>query len=33
MGWKEPGNWIKGVYTVSCAIEGQPAAVERFEVE
>ena len=33
MGWEAPGNWIKGVYTVSCAINGQPVAVERFEIE
>jgi len=32
MGWETPGNWRKGVYTVSCAISGQPVAVERFEV-
>lgn len=33
MGFAEPGGWTKGVYTVSCAIGGQPAAVERFDVE
>ena len=33
MGWEASGNWKKGVYTVSCAINGQPAAVERFEIE
>jgi len=33
MGFPSAGNWIKGVYTVSCAINGQPAAVERFEVD
>ena len=33
MGWDRPGNWIKGVYTVSCAIDGQPAAVERFVLD
>ncbi len=33
MGWENAGNWTKGVYTVSCAINGQPAAVERFEIE
>jgi hypothetical protein len=33
MGWEAPGNWARGVYTVSCAISGQPAAVERFDVE
>ena len=32
MGFPAAGNWIKGVYTVSCSINGQPAAVERFEV-
>lgn len=33
MGFAEPGGWTKGVYTVSCAIGGQPVAVERFDVE
>lgn len=33
MGFAEPGGWTKGVYTVSCAIGGQPAAIERFVVE
>jgi hypothetical protein len=33
MGYPAAGRWIKGVYTVSCAINGQPAAVERFEVD
>lgn len=33
MGFAEPGGWTKGVYTVSCAIRGQPVAVERFDVE
>lgn len=33
MGFAEPGGWNKGVYTVSCAIAGQPVAVERFDVE
>jgi hypothetical protein len=33
MGFAEPGGWTKGIYTVSCAIGGQPAAVERFDVE
>lgn len=33
MGFPSAGRWIKGVYTVSCAINGQPAAVERFAVE
>jgi hypothetical protein len=33
MGFAEPGGWTKGVYTVSCAIGGQPAAIERFDVE
>lgn len=32
MGFAEPGGWAKGVYTVSCAIDGQPVAVERFDV-
>ena len=33
LGWETPGNWIKGVYTVSCAINGQPAVVDRFDIE
>lgn len=33
MGFAEPGGWTRGVYTVSCAIDGQPVAVERFDVE
>ena len=33
MGFAEPGGWTKGVYTVSCAIAGQPVAVERFDIE
>jgi hypothetical protein len=33
MGFAEPGGWVKGVYTVNCAIDGQPVAVERFDVE
>jgi hypothetical protein len=33
MGFAEPGGWTKGVYTVSCAIGGQPVAIERFDVE
>jgi hypothetical protein len=33
MGFEEPGGWNAGVYTVSCAIGGQPVAVERFDVE
>lgn len=32
MGWEQPGNWPRGVYTVSCAMHGQPVAVERFEL-
>jgi hypothetical protein len=32
MGWEQPGNWIKGVYTVSCAINGHPVAVDRFDI-
>jgi hypothetical protein len=32
MGWPEPGNWRKGVYTITCAMHGQPVAIERFEV-
>jgi hypothetical protein len=33
MGWEQAGNWPKGVYAVSCAIYGQPVAVDRFVVE
>ena len=33
MGFPSAGRWIRGVYTVSCAIAGQPAAVERFEMD
>jgi hypothetical protein len=32
MGFAEPGRWAAGTYTVSCAMGGQPVAVERFEV-
>lgn len=32
MGWEQPGNWLKGVYTVTCAIYGQPVMVERFDL-
>jgi len=32
MGFEAPGSWTKGVYTVSCSIQGQPVGVERFEV-
>lgn len=32
MGWEQPGSWSKGVYTVSCAIHGQPVMVDRFDV-
>jgi hypothetical protein len=33
MGWEEPGNWPRGIYTVACAIDGQPAAIDRFEID
>ena len=33
LGWEVPGNWIKGVYAVSCAIHGQPVAIDRIEIE
>ena len=33
MGWEEPGNWTRGVYTVSCAINGQPVAIDRFDID
>ena len=33
MGWEEPGKWTKGVYTVFCAINGQPVAVDRFDID
>lgn len=32
MGWEQPGNWPKGVYTISCAIYGQPVIVDRFDL-
>lgn len=32
MGWEKPGNWPQGMYTVSCAMHGQPVAVDRFEL-
>jgi hypothetical protein len=32
MGWEQPGNWPKGVYTVSCASFGQPVIVDRFDI-
>ncbi len=32
MGWEQPGNWAKGVYTITCAIYGQPVAVERIDL-
>jgi hypothetical protein len=32
MGWEQPGNWTKGVYTISCAIYGQPVMVERLDL-
>ena len=32
MGFETPGSWTKGIYSVSCSIQGQPVAVERFEV-
>lgn len=32
MGWEVPGNWPKGVYTISCAIHGQPVMVDRFDL-
>jgi hypothetical protein len=32
MGWEQPGSWLKGVYTVTCAIHGRPVAVERFDL-
>jgi hypothetical protein len=33
LGWDEPGNWLAGVYTVSCSIYGRPVAVDRFLME
>ena len=32
MGWEQPGNWSRGVYTISCAIYGQPVIVDRFDL-
>ena len=33
MGFETAGSWTKGTYTVSCSIQGQPAGVERFEID
>jgi hypothetical protein len=33
MGYETPASWTQGIYTVSCSIQGQPVAVERFEVD
>jgi len=33
MGYETSGSWTKGTYTVSCSIQGQPAGVERFEID
>jgi hypothetical protein len=33
MGWEQPGNWHKGVYTVSCVSFGQPVIVDRFDID
>jgi len=32
MGWEQAGKWAKGVYTISCAIRGQPVIVDRFDL-
>ena len=32
MGFEAPGSWTKGIYAVSCSIQGQPVGLERFEV-
>lgn len=32
MGFEQPGSWARGTYTVACAVFGQPAAIERFEI-
>lgn len=32
MGWEQAGNWPKGVFTISCAIYGQPVVVDRFDL-
>jgi len=32
LGWEQPGNWLSGVYTISCAIYGRPVIVDRFDV-
>jgi hypothetical protein len=32
MGFEQSGGWARGIYTVACAIYGQPAAIERFEI-
>jgi len=33
LGWEEPGNWLAGVYTVTCSIYGRPVVVDRFLME
>jgi hypothetical protein len=33
MGWDEPGQWMRGVYTTVCMIHGRPVAIERLEIQ
>jgi len=33
MGFEAPGSWTKGIYAVSCSIQGQPVGLERFEID
>lgn len=32
IGWDQPGNWLKGIYTVTCSIRGRSVIVERFDL-
>ncbi len=33
MGWDDPGQWMRGVYTTVCMIYGRPVAIERLEIQ
>lgn len=32
LGWDQAGNWLPGVYTVTCMIGGRPVIVDRFDL-
>lgn len=32
IGWDQPGQWLPGVYTVTCMIGGRPVIVDRFDL-